>query len=504
MKNNILNIWLLGCVGLFASCSDLDGNYDELVPEEYHKILSLKDIGTQELAMSVEEDKYDYQLSVIKGGLRKDLEANVTLKILTQEEVDTEYNDKLGTNYQVLSADMYAIADADLNIPGEQTGKTTTVSFKPGKIYSAIKGSVNNANFVLPVRLVSTQDSVNADKNEVLLRCNVSPVVVSFVESKEQLALNSAEESTTLPVSIIKKGKLSTDIRLEVISQSYLDEKYSIPEGVSYKVLADDMYELSTNPISMGASSTSIITEIILHPDKIYEAKKNNSGVVFVLPIRLLALSETAGADKDELLLISGFHTYTNEEVTDKSKWKIAYGTLTYEPWGHTYSYLFDGITSNNYSWMGYVNDSHGGNYGIPYIVVDLGSPYFIAQLGAYSKWDVRASGANFYITTDDINPSLSDNDWNMLLGYQGEGDDYRVLHNRLKEYDATVNWIKVASISFPEDNLYWGEISNDILDNQLRTRYVKMEAIPGNGDRTAIWEFCMKKVTSVDGKPVN
>lgn len=76
----ILNIWLLGCLGLFLSCNDLDGKYDELVPDEYHKILSIKETGSQEVIMSVEEEAYEYQLTVIKGGLRKDLEANAFWK----------------------------------------------------------------------------------------------------------------------------------------------------------------------------------------------------------------------------------------------------------------------------------------------------------------------------------------------------------------------------------------------------------------------------------------
>ncbi len=505
MKKYILNIWLLGCLGLFLSCNDLDGKYDELVPDEYHKILSIKETGSQEVIMSVEEEAYEYQLTVIKGGLRKDLEANAFLEVLTQDEVDVEYNDKQGTNYRVLSKDMYVIVDEAVSILGDETGKTIRVTFKPKKIYGAIKEGGANVEYVLPVHLVSASDSVNADKNKVLLRCNVSPVVVSFGESREQLILNSAETYHVVPVSIVKKGALATDIQLDLISQADLDEKYGIPEGIPYKVLESDMYELPNSLISMGESATSIVANITFYPDKIYEAKKNNSGVIYVLPIRLLALSETANTDKDEMLLICGFHTYTNAEVTDKSKWKVAYGTLTYEPWGHAYSYLFDGNTSNNFGWMGYVNDSHGGNYGNPYVVIDLGYPYFIAQLGAFSKWDVKAGGANFYITTDDVNAALSDNDWNILSGYQGEGEEYRGLHNRLKEYDATVNWIKVASISFPEDGLYWGKIPNDMLDNQLKTRYVKMEAIPsGNADRTAIWEFSMKKVTSVDGQPID
>ena len=111
MKKYILNICLLGCLGLLISCNDLDGKYDELVPDEYHKILSIKETGSQEVIMSVEEEVYEYQLTVIKGGLRKDLEANASLEVLTQNEVDVEYNDKQGTNYQVLSKDMYMIVD---------------------------------------------------------------------------------------------------------------------------------------------------------------------------------------------------------------------------------------------------------------------------------------------------------------------------------------------------------------------------------------------------------
>lgn len=105
---------------------------------------------------------------------------------------------------------------------------------------------------MLPVHLVSASDSVNADKNKVLLRCNVSPVVVSFGESREQLILNSAETYHVVPVSIVKKGALATDIQLDLISQADLDEKYGIPEGIPYKVLESDMYELPNSLISMG------------------------------------------------------------------------------------------------------------------------------------------------------------------------------------------------------------------------------------------------------------
>ena len=86
------------------------------------------------------------------------------LEVLTQDEVDVEYNDKQGTNYRVLSKDMYVIVDEAVSILGDETGKTIRVTFKPKKIYGAIKEGGANVEYVLPVHLVSASDSVNADK----------------------------------------------------------------------------------------------------------------------------------------------------------------------------------------------------------------------------------------------------------------------------------------------------------------------------------------------------
>ena len=85
---------------------------------------------------------------MIKGGLRKDLEANAFLEVLTQDEVDVEYNDKQGTNYQVLSKDMYMLVDEAVSISGDETGKTIRVAFKPQKIYGAIKEGGTNVEYV--------------------------------------------------------------------------------------------------------------------------------------------------------------------------------------------------------------------------------------------------------------------------------------------------------------------------------------------------------------------
>ena len=89
----------------------------------------------------------------------------------------------------------------------------------------------------------------------------MSPVVVSFGESREQLILNSAETYHVVPVSIVKKGALATDIQLDLISQADLDENMVFLKEY-HIVLESDMYELPNSLISMGESATSIVANI--------------------------------------------------------------------------------------------------------------------------------------------------------------------------------------------------------------------------------------------------
>lgn len=504
MKKILFSLFIGGAT-LFVSCSDLNGNYDELVPSQYDKILSIKATGVQETTMSVEEETHTYGVTVIKGGLHKESEIRAELEIMAQVELDRDYNDKLGTSYQVLPQSMYQIEETTVNIAADETGTTINVSLKPQEIYKSIRSSGHAIKYVVPIRLVSLEDSVITDRSEVLIQCNVIPAVVSFAETTQKLLLDSDEASISKSIVVTKTGNIFTEVRLNTLTQAYVDEHYSNVEGVNYKVLSPDMFKLPTSLKTLDTTSVKDSIDVTFYPEKIYQALLESKGATLVLPIRLETTSELAEVSKNEMLLICGFHTYTLAEVTDKSQWKVIYGTLTYEPWGHTFNKLFDGDTAGGNGWMGYINDSHGGHYGNPYVVIDLGKPYFIGSLGAFSKWDVRAGGANFYITTDEkVDASLSDNDWNILLGYQGEGDAYEELHNRLKTYDKTVNWTKASTIKFTEDGMQWGDLSNAILDEKAKVRYVKMEALPsGNSDRTAIWEFFMKQVTAIDDKPI-
>lgn len=65
---------MLAAIGLtsLCGCNDIDSNYDEIVPDSYYTIISLKENGVQDVVMSIADTGFDREVPVLKGGLHTD------------------------------------------------------------------------------------------------------------------------------------------------------------------------------------------------------------------------------------------------------------------------------------------------------------------------------------------------------------------------------------------------------------------------------------------------
>ena len=95
----IRTILLMGGLVLLGACSESKYDLDQLVPEEYHKILYVNNSGKQSLTLYDTDEDNKYTLSVIKSGSDPSLTASVKVNVLTQAELDKEYSEPEGTNY---------------------------------------------------------------------------------------------------------------------------------------------------------------------------------------------------------------------------------------------------------------------------------------------------------------------------------------------------------------------------------------------------------------------
>lgn len=210
--------------------------------------------------------------------------------------------------------------------------------------------------------------------------------------------------------------------------------------------------------------------------------------------------------------------------LTNKDSWSVVYGTIAM-PFG-PYAKMFDGNDDSD-GWMGFINDGFPGsqNLGKPYVVLDLGGKVMLGECGVQlgfngDAWDVMPTDVEFYVSEDiEIDPALTSAEWDLLNARGNFGDagnlsqDYLTLHNRLHDFDETIEWTKVGAITGHSvepsaTGQFWVSLPQNILSRNLRTRYLKIVATPAiygttPGDRTKINEVHLKVVTSIDGEPV-
>ena len=76
-----LNILVgLAAMAGMSGCGDIDGNYDEIVPDSYYTIISLKDTGVQDVNMAIADRQYDCEVAVLKGGLHTEAVVDVMVE----------------------------------------------------------------------------------------------------------------------------------------------------------------------------------------------------------------------------------------------------------------------------------------------------------------------------------------------------------------------------------------------------------------------------------------
>lgn len=102
MKQILYSLLFLGSLATFTGCEEAD--YQELIPQEYNKILYLKNSGQNDLVLFNDGQQVKYSITVVKSGSDPSATAQVRLSTLSQTEIDNESRYK-GNNYVVLNSD---------------------------------------------------------------------------------------------------------------------------------------------------------------------------------------------------------------------------------------------------------------------------------------------------------------------------------------------------------------------------------------------------------------
>ncbi len=123
---------------------------------------------------------------------------------------------------------------------------------------------------------------------------------------KQELTLFDTEEDTEYTLSAFKGGSEPNQLAgatIRVLSQTELNESYSIPEGVNYKVVNRECYVLETDKLEFSVTDRYKTVGISLKPQQVKAAIESDPEALWVLPLRMVSETDSVNAEKKDMIL---------------------------------------------------------------------------------------------------------------------------------------------------------------------------------------------------------
>lgn len=245
MKKSILYVTLCMFLFLQISCED---NREQYL-DDYSTILYFRDSGEIDYSIYKTEESADYEISVVKAGSDKKSVTDVEIELM-DESLLTDYNENYGTHYRILPSGCYSIETGQLTFNAADMYKKISLSFYT-KSVNALQEEEGIDNYVVPLVLCNSTDSINAEKKYVFIKPKVLTPLISF--EKTGYVMNSFSEkdkpsvNLTLPLWLSIANKWSFNCYTEVNEE--LLETYNREQGVNFVLLPPDLYTMNEGGI---------------------------------------------------------------------------------------------------------------------------------------------------------------------------------------------------------------------------------------------------------------
>lgn len=231
MKNIIRILALTGMVSLcLTGCQ----KYDHLIPDDFGTILSLKQVGEIKADLYTTGEDGVFDLTILKGGADPASLATAELSVMSAAELE-QYAARTGKRYEALPSTAYTIDQPVVAFDGNTGYATRKVTLKTTIIQALLQDNPGKS-FALPLVLVSQKDSVNAERNVVLLKPSVLVPILGYDESAKTLDISAGKTEYELRLSLPFVSPWDFDATMEI-------DESAIPEGAV--LIPSSEYEMS-------------------------------------------------------------------------------------------------------------------------------------------------------------------------------------------------------------------------------------------------------------------
>lgn len=290
MKKLIYSFLFLGTITAFGGCKDT--SYEELIPEQYDKILYLKTFGQQNLELFDDGSLVDYSLTVVKTGSDPTANAQAQVKVMTQEEIDKDDRYQ-GNNYKVLSSDCYTYKSELLDLTATDAYKQVKTKISPAKILeeiAATKDENPNYVYILPFRLSSPNDQVNQEKKDLILKLNVTKLSIYFKKGSQTINLNTTsgdEWAFEAGIAMVSGVQNTWDFiaQVEVDRSDEALEAYNAANRTDYQMIPQEAI-VSINEGVFEASNNETAATIRIQREGLAK------GYTYLIPLKLKPIED--------------------------------------------------------------------------------------------------------------------------------------------------------------------------------------------------------------------
>lgn len=392
IRNTLL---LAGSLLLLGACDESKYDLDSLVPEQYHKILYVNNSGKQEVTLYDTGESYAYTFSIFKSGSEPSLTASADIYVLTQEELDNEYSDPEAVNYKLIGTDCYSIESTHLDFSATDRYKPVTVSLDPENIKSMITANPD-AVWVLPLQVVSENDSVNSEKNELFLQITgVITPSFGFESSAVSVKEYSYGSAVTEKVALGLDTENSWEINCEFAVDDAYRTAYNTKNKTIFQALPDGSYSFQ-DQMTLSPGTTNTELAVTINADQLEPGD-------YMLPIRIESVSIFGISSTNDVYPLT---IRILGPLLDRTSWTIEANTQ--EPSGEgsgngVPSCALDGDLSTYWhsSWQ-------SGTHALPHeLIIDAKESYTFTQFGLVQRQHdsyMDAGTGVFYVSDDKVN----------------------------------------------------------------------------------------------------
>ena len=379
---------------ILAACENSDYELENLVPDEYHKVLYINNSGTQDLTLYNTGQANTFAISVFKGGSDPSLTASATIAIHSQEAVDSLYSEHDGANYRIIPDGSYSLDQTQINFTSsEERYKIVTLSLQTDPIEAAMEANPDVV-YVLPLYLYSEQDSVNADKSELFIRMTevLTPALGFTSTTASPVSYTYGFGTQTVDVGFGLDTDNSWEIECQFAADPDYVDTYNAANNTAYQLLPEGSYSFASTVTLPSSSNSTNLTVTI-----------DGSGLTpgdYLLPVRLTEASMFSVSANSAVypLVVRVIGTQL-----DRSGWSISANTQ--EPTGEgvgngVATCLLDGDLSTFWH-----SQWSGGSQPLPHeIVVDMNRTVTLTNIGLIQRQHDSyrdVGGGEFFVSSD-------------------------------------------------------------------------------------------------------